>query len=517
MTQAVTVVQDGFRFQARKFWSKAAWLLAKDSHIIKVGFEMGPKGFDDIWVEYDPKKCPSERSVNPLRRQHIQCKWHASPSTYSHMDLIDPEFINATSASLLQKVHAAQRIHAPDGRGMEFQLLTNWRVSDPLSKYIFQRSKTIRLDPLFARTDRSEAGQIRKVWREHLGIDDDALKIVLPTLALRECSMSLEELREHLNGMFLGLGLRCMHEGTFAYDEVVFNWMAQGLQEFDHHILRDACDREGLLHDAQPRQIVFGIKSFTHPIDDLDDRCEKVLDLIPNFDERLIRDQQAWATDLYPALKSFLLDSAKNTTRFRLALDAHVTLAFAAGSVLNVKCGRDVELEQRVGDIRLWKRGDSQPDASWAIWAFESEVLNPAGEGQAVAVSLTHEICADVRAYLATAMPNTRRLLIARPSVGVGSRCVVSGQHAMNLSESLCQRIAQAQAAGREPIHLFIAGPNAFAFFLGQQQIFLGKTTLYEFDFEGLHGRSYVPSLTHPVTAEGATKTSGVTLVKADI
>lgn len=500
MTQAVISVQDGFRFQARIFWSKAAWLLAEDSHIIKVGFEQGPKGFDDVWVEYDPARCPTEHSVNPLRHQYIQCKWHASPNTYSYSDLIDPEFINATSASLLQKAYEAQRAHAPDGKGMEFQLLTNWRVGDPLRKYVSQRSKTIRLDQLFSgKTDRSEAGRIRKIWRDHLGIDDNALRTLLPMLALQESAMSLDGLREYLNGMFLGLGLRCMHNGTFSYDEIVYNWMSQGLQEFDRASFRAACDREGLLQSAQARPIVYGVKSFEHPIDDLNDRCQKTLDLVPSFDERLIRDQDAWATDLYPTLKSFLLDAAKKTDSLRLALDTHATLAFAAGSVLNVKCGREVEIEQRTGDYKLWKAGDSEPDSSWATWVFESEVLNPDGDGLVVAVALTHDIEGDVRTYLADSIPNVGRLLIARPSTGVGGRCVISGQHALSLAEGLSQRISLDQSVERQPIHLFIAGPNGFTFFLGQQQVVMGKVTLYEFDFERLHGGSYTPSLSLPL------------------
>ena len=44
-------------------------------------------------------------------------------------------------------------------------------------------------------------------------------------------------------------------------------------------------------------------------------------------------------------------------------------------------------------------------------------------------------------------------------------------------------------------VHLFIAGPNAFAFFLGQNQPAFGPVTLYEWDFDGLRDRNYSPSL----------------------
>lgn len=504
MTQAVSVRREGDIFQARMFWAKAARLLDPNCPIIKVGFERGPKSFDDLWVEYDPARGLQDQHGHPFWREHIQCKWHVRPDTYGHMHLIDPEFINAEKHSLLQKARQAQLDHAPNGTGSRFRLLTNWRVADPLRKLVIQRSSTLRLDDLFAgKTSRSETGQIRKVWCDHLGIDEDELRLFLRTLALSESVDSLEAIQDSLNDLFRGVGLRCVYgdQVAFPYDEIVFNWMAQGRQEFDRASLRDACAQEGLLQSAQGRQIVYGVKSFEHAIDQLSDRCVEVLNFVPNFNERLIRDDADWATTLYPDLRGFLLSAAKKSANLRLVLDTHVTLAFAAGSVLNVKSGCDIELEQRTGGRKIWKAGDSTPEPSWAHWSFERETLHAEGVGQVVVVSLTHDIEADVERYLAASLPNAARLLIARPSTGVGRSCVASGQHAVMLAEALVQRIAAEQAAGRQPIHLFIAGPNAFSFFLGQYQPGLGKTTLYEFDFEGCHGHDYTPSLTLPITS----------------
>ena len=121
MTQAVTVRRDGDAFQARLFWWRAARLLDDASPIVKVGFETGPKSFDDIWVEYDPARSPPDQTGRPLLREHIQCKWHVTPDNYGYTHLIDPEFINANAKSLLQRAHAAQLSYAPDGAGCRFQ------------------------------------------------------------------------------------------------------------------------------------------------------------------------------------------------------------------------------------------------------------------------------------------------------------------------------------------------------------------------------------------------------------
>jgi hypothetical protein len=39
--------------------------------------------------------------------------------------------------------------------------------------------------------------------------------------------------------------------------------------------------------------------------------------------------------------------------------------------------------------------------------------------------------------------------------------------------------------------HIFIAGPNAFAFLLGQHHVGIGRCAVYEWDFEGRRGGSY--------------------------
>jgi hypothetical protein len=63
----------------------------------------------------------------------------------------------------------------------------------------------------------------------------------------------------------------------------------------------------------------------------------------------------------------------------------------------------------------------------------------------------------------------------------------------------LALQINQRSPARRPPLHLLIAAPNAFTFFLGQRQPGLGKVTLYEYDFEGANDGGYKPSLSLPI------------------
>lgn len=241
------------------------------------------------------------------------------------------------------------------------------------------------------------------------------------------------------------------------------------------------------------------MKSFEHAFDRLEDRCTIVLDLITQFDERTIREQTEWTSSLYPKLKDFLHTSARDNQHLRLVLDTHITLAFAAGSVLNIKSGRNIELEQRTNHREIWNSSDTERDTTWPTWNYETEVLNEHGGDLAVAVSLTHDVDPAVRNYIAKSAPEIGKLLVARPTCGPGAHSVTSGQHAFDLAEALAQRINNEHVQGKVPLHIFIAAPNAFTFFLGQRQPALGTVTLYEYDFEGRNGSTYRKSLSLPI------------------
>ncbi len=95
MARANVARRHGDDFQARLFWLKAACLLDPQCPIVKVTYDAGPKGFDDICVEYDPNAAPSDHEGKPISRRYIQCKWHTTAGVFGYEDLIDPAFINA--------------------------------------------------------------------------------------------------------------------------------------------------------------------------------------------------------------------------------------------------------------------------------------------------------------------------------------------------------------------------------------------------------------------------------------
>src|SRR5712691_2455002 len=211
MTRAIVALRQGEDFQARLFWLKAAALLDPRSPVVKVAYETGPKSFDDILMEYDPSAAPIDHEGKPIYRRHMQCKWHTTAGTFGYEDSIDPAFINAERYSLLQRVHKTQTLHAPDGFGCRFELVTNWRLrpGDPLTEVVRKESDALDLDRLFdGTTDQSHMGHVRKRWREHLEVDHGTLSLVARVLALAETPESLVSLRERLDEKFAVVGMK---------------------------------------------------------------------------------------------------------------------------------------------------------------------------------------------------------------------------------------------------------------------------------------------------------------------
>lgn len=506
MTQAVAVRRDGDAFQARQFWLRAARLLDPKSPIVRVGFESGPRGFDDIWVEYDSNRKPITHNGTRLKREYLQCKWHVTPGAFGYVDLADPGFINANARSLLQRARDAQMKHAPCGMGVRFKLVSNWSVnhSDPLSAMINNRSGNFRLKRLFgSKTDNSKEGRVRKLWREHLEIDENELRLLVQTLAFGYASVTLEELRERLDDVCAVVGLvrTPLSQSSLIYDDVVFQWMAQGRLEFDQKTFREACAQECLLSQSEvERPTVFGVKSFEHAFDPLENRCEDTLNLVEAFDERYIRNDSDWEFELYPRLQAFLTCAAQKQPRLRLALDAHTTIAFTAGSILNLKAGRDVELEQRTLGRRIWSADDMPIDPAWPeLQEFVIDIK--AGKSDlAIALGITHCIRDDVQKYVETHVPSVGKLINLQPSTGPNAQAVASGRHAFELVQFAKNSIRKARSSQRKSkTHIFLAAPNALTFFLGQQLPMLGRVILYEFDFEGGRCGSYSPSLSLPL------------------
>ncbi|TCR76790.1 SAVED domain-containing protein [Rhizobium sp. BK376] len=494
MADAVVARQQGDDFQARWFWLQAANLLRPHGHIERVSFETGPKAFDDVVVEYSSALAPKDEFGRNILRDHMQCKWHVRAGEFGFEDLADPAFSNATSLSFLNRALDAQRQHAPAGDGARFQLVTNWDARDPLRRLIVNQTNSLNLTKFYEGGPTSANGKIRAHWANHLGITEEELRLAVGTLVLNTRVRSAEDIRTHLNDLFESVGMRRIppSESGFVYDDLIKKLHAQGRKTFDRKSFRDmVADEKLLASDEPPARTTIGVCSFVHAINPIEARATRTLDLVPQFDGRYLREGHDWHGTVYPELRKFILEEAVSTDSLRLILDAHMSLAYAVGAILDVKSGKDIEIEQRSPERRFWSETDTKIDPEWPVLEF-SEIAIGEGSDIAVAVSVTHDVQANVVEHLAK-MPEIGKLIVARFPASASQRAVRSGAHAAAIAESIATRI---RGAGRAPmVHLFIAAPNGLTFFLGRHHRTVGAATVYEWDFEGLRDRDYSPGL----------------------
>lgn len=498
MSNAVEPRWHGDNYQSRFFWIHAASLLdAERPEIVEVTFEAdGPKAFDDVVVRYDPGR-PSASGPGRVTVDYHQIKWHVDRSgRFGFADLTDPAFIGATSVSILERLMQAKQ-DAPDDAA--FHLITTDKLTDgdQLGELLSPIDGSLRLHKLKeGKTDASRMGKVRKCWREHLGLaDDEQLYSVLEGLHIKDSHYDLEYLRKQVSLNFRLVGLVGNEDATaFHYDEAARQLKIKKLNRFDRAGFEEWCRTEKWFLPKRPASRgSVAIRTFAPgatPAHMLEAPPERTIDLTEHFDGRQLREGTAWA-DLQRPVADFLRRMLAERADMRLFMDAHASVAFLAGATLGFKTGADVEIVQKgmnnPGQVWNAKDGADGPAASIDI--------EPAGDGKDIALSvgLARDPIQQVRDYVAAELPSVGSILRVVPDGGVGQDAIRGGAHAVTIASAIAAVIAGIRKPGAT-VHIFVSGPNAFSFLLGQQAESMGRCIPYEFDFSGRVDGSYRPT-----------------------
>jgi hypothetical protein len=250
---------------------------------------------------------------------------------------------------------------------------------------------------------------------------------------------------------------------------------------------------ETIQENVSEEPLVLGIRSR----EPLGDRPPRTLNLTRHFDNRAILKDSLWDTAVLPELRDFLSPALIGGRPLVLDFAAHASIAFAAGYILERKSGLEITVRQRLGDgIRNWKP-NAGPLPEGPYWKAEEDLaLDGDGRDVAVAVGLTWPVLDDVRIYLEREKLPVHRILPATLAPEPGPSGVHSGAHVMALAQALALRIRARTAEERQgTLHLFVAGPNAFLFYLGQLARGLGRIQLYEYDYDTNKPGAYRPSI----------------------
>ncbi len=478
-------------------------MLRANPGIASAKFEFGPKGFDDVVITYPNDALWLDPHGQSITADHYQCKWHVGAGSFGWEELIDPTYINASSMSLLERLRDAVREDAGFSR---FILATTdqIKIGDPLESITSRDGGEILLHRLFDGTgDRSKKGRVRKAWREKLGLSDDELRRILLRFSIQAGAPDLKGLSEQLDATLTSVGLAPIdHSKSVAlYDDVIWRWHSEGTCYFEPETLRDLCEREGLLFaPSEQKALVLGVRTFTHSIDDLALRTDKLCDLRTLFDGRSIKNRDDWRFSIAPRVTSFLIENARKSEFIRLILDAHYSVAIAAGYALNVKSGKKIEIEQRTGGRRIWN-ADTPTTAHEHHGCVIEQIKGDGEKDIIVELSLTRDVSNDVSKDIDQRNLDVLAHIRMRPTDGVSSKFVRDGNHAYAIAESLIEACRNTQAAARAStrVHFYFSGPNAIAFYVGQHAIPIDELVIYEWDFERFAGGGYRPGLVLPI------------------
>ncbi len=489
MARAVAARIQGDDYQTRFFWLQACRLFESHTKVASVGYEVSEiKAFDDVVVAYDPPVNDDRGGV--VATDYFQVKFHVSQEgTVRFESLMDPEFIGATRFSFLQRLRDAHAMTKGRG-GCRFTLVTPWAIDprDLLARLINNNAGQIHLDRLFAPGPGSRMGTLRWKMAEHLDINEESLCGILASMRIQHSFGSLAFLNERLSDKLALAGMKPVEltSTSSPYDDLARKLLQAGRHVFTAAEIKEICEREGLWIGR--RELIdshadVGIRSFVRRAEYIEDETDAVLDLLPYFDGRLIRDASLWNTEVSPRVVQFLETHAKTGGAYRLRLDAHTSIAVLAGYVLDTKSGVSISLVQKTrSGVEVWdaEKPSSEPESAWE---FSSIVNDDVMDGDmAVAVSITHDVREDVKVFLGRSGLPIRKTLTATLSQ-TANTAVQGGSHALALAQTLVAEL-RTHRRDSQTIHLFIAAPNGFSFVLGQHLRAVGPAIVYEFNFE---------------------------------
>lgn len=501
MSNAVIPRWHGDNYQARIFWMNALNLLRPHSCVVEVTFEAnGPKSFDDIVVRYKPPVAGS--GPDPVTTEYHQVKWHVQTGgRFGYEDFVDPAFIGATAMSLLQRLKDARQT-APASSRFSFLTTDRIRDDDPLGAIISNNDKTVLLEKLFdGTTDQSRMGKVRKLWRDHLGlVSDDELRAVVSGLRVFEGYLSLQELRDAVNVLadIVGAVTCSAADSDFRYDELARQLKVRSLNTLTKDVLLKFCQEHRLLtafERALPASLPVAVRSFLGPASDVSEAApEDTLVLTEHFRQRYLRDDLGWQKDIRPQVETFLRDAVRKSFQLRLILDAHASIAFLAGSILDTKSAVQIELVQkgRIGP-KVWRADDGTDTGAPSFLVSEEH----AGDGPeiAVAIGVARSAEPQARAYVSRELTGVGRILSFSMPNGPGLQTVIGGGHAAALAEQIANSIRGLKIDDPDTVvHIFAACPNALLFFLGQHHQGIAPCVVYEFDFDRKGNKTYQPS-----------------------
>jgi hypothetical protein len=306
---------------------------------------------------------------------------------------------------------------------------------------------------------------------------------------------------EFAMGFYDALGAGRSIENAFKFGT---NAILQRFPDISEHLIpvlkkRNITDKKVSVINIAPgvKTIELAIRSFIHPAHDIESKVDGMLCLCDHFDGRHLV-KGTWE-DVIQKIKDFISRNIKAEHRYNLYLPLHTSLAFLVGRTMDPKCGAEINIFQPSpsSSFKLWQLTQDvnfKNDNPWAIQEFSS---GDSGDELAAAVSVSHDVLADVDYYVKNQQPDISYIIHIKLSEP-HTRSIKDEGHAFETSYRAVVILRDKyRRSGASKLNLFLAAPNVFTFMLGQQSLLLpGNITLYEYDFDSKKLGAYIPTFT---------------------
>jgi hypothetical protein len=299
-----------------------------------------------------------------------------------------------------------------------------------------------------------------------------------------------------LRAKLVGLLTSAETSSDFRFDELARALKKRGLNVFTRETFAQLCRDEGLLSElarAPDPFLSIAIRSFLGPASDIVGALpENTLLLTDSFRQRYLRSDLDWQRDIRPVVEIFLREKVKQSAQLRLILDAHASVAFLAGSVLD----RQASFLTPRMSVRPFRC--HRPRARRAILHGLSAPVRKRRGGPeiTVVISVAQSAQAAARAYCGASLPQIGNMISFELPGGPNQQGVRGGGHAAVLAEAISNYLRHSRGNDLTAIaHIFAAAPNALLFYLGQQHQAVAPCVVYEFDFDRGGNKSYQPSM----------------------
>jgi len=241
---------------------------------------------------------------------------------------------------------------------------------------------------------------------------------------------------------------------------------------------------------------VIGIISFDRGTEDISQYADPILSLIEWFNGRKLKSYYSWDT-IYSTLKQFLDKNTSSNYNYQLMIDAHLSIAFACGRILDPK-SRIYALPSNPAinhKNEIWEIDAPINDDCFDL-TVQNEIIDDNEHDTALIISISHNIKTNVDEFISqTQLKIGKIITLTIGGKGPSINSIVNGNHAKHLVNQVVASLSQRSITEKKAnIHIFAAAPNGFMFFLGQQSRGFGNFTLYEYDFEGKDTGTYSPS-----------------------